>query len=219
MWVPPAGSLKDGGLRGTLVPHPVAIPETKYWYVRGDVGFVASTSADVGLRSGFGTVSDPSSSYVLSLGAGKYISSRVRGEITFDYRDSDTVYRSSNEKVAFAGHTGLVNLYYDFLEGSSFRPYVGAGIGLSLYRTERDIAENDQTTTKVSDNTYGFAAAFMVGFAYEFDTGLWLDANYRYVWQNNNTTVNVEDCGCSDTLEIDSRHDHELRVGLRYYVW
>ena len=220
IWVPAEGSIKDGGLRGTLVPQPVAIPETKFWYVRGDVGTIVSTSSDITLRGGFGQVRDPESSYVLSLGAGKYLSPNWRGEVTFDYRDSDNVFASTNERVSFAGHTGLVNVYYDFRDGGSFRPYVGAGIGLSLYRTERDLYDPQSgEETKDSTNTYGFATALMAGFAYEFDTGLWLDTNYRYVWQNNEATVDLEDCGCQSTVEIDSRHDHELRVGLRYDVW
>jgi len=220
IWVPAGGSLKDDSFRGTLIPQAVAIPETKTWYLRGDVGWTVGNSADIELRSGPGQVWKPSSNYVLSFGAGKYLTPSWRGELLFDYRDRDKIFQTSTDILSLASYSGLVNVYYDFLAGSHFRPYLGAGLGMSLHQLERktDIANLGNESKRI-DNNYALAAAVMAGFAYEFDTGLWLDSNYRYMWQDADIRATAADGCCLSTIEIGSRHDHELRVGMRYDIW
>ncbi len=145
---------------------------------------------------------------------------------------------SRNEETRMANHTGLVNLYYDFNRGSSFTPYVGAGVGIALREGALDYIETGECTTTTNTVTgvtqactqpdidrsgkrknmnFGLAAAAMAGFTYELRPGLLLDTGYRFMWQGG--TTSVRDASNGDLATGEARIDHEIRAGLRWNVW
>jgi len=170
------GSIKDRG--GVEVPAPIPVVEAFKWYLRADVGGgllkggTTTASGDIygmdrdpldgpafGLRSawfdnGFDTFA------VGGVGAGAYITPRLRADVTVDARTKSTVdvngrYRyytdpdltageslrvdgEARERIEVRATTGLLNLYYDFAKpGSSFIPYIGAGAGFVVRSIDR----------------------------------------------------------------------------------
>ncbi len=190
------GSVKDG-MAGVAVPVPRPIPEAFNYYVRVDVGYgkagkkgsLSETGAIFGdggmlglLRSApanFGYGGNGFSStysahgydggFIAGFGAGAYLSQRLRGDVTVDFRtDSklshggayshDAWNRSVNPNVAVAntrvqgsvfetvkiGSTvTMLNGYMDLTERGGFTPYVGGGFGVTFNRLERNTTNSE----------------------------------------------------------------------------
>jgi opacity protein-like surface antigen len=273
------GSIKD--YRNAAVPVPAPTPSPSFakdYYIRGDLGFNLATSANVTTTGGITARGDDELNNFLfgSIGAGRYITPSLRGEITFDFRPKKTVttgpqtyYRTVTTKgispvgnpsvdtltyavnatddSSVADQTAFFNLYYDFNRNraSRFTPYIGAGIGIDLRRYKRvssqlamcqngtslDTVTNIATTyanfcpasgpanSAFSGDKYtsafGFAAAAMVGVAYEVMPGVQLDVGYRAVWEGAELSVGSASIDGSTTIKLGSRIDQELRTGLR----
>lgn len=161
---------------------------------------------------------------------------------TFDTHHYDVV---RTDIVKFSQGTGLLSLYYDIKTGSSFTPYVGAGIGATwrqLKRNATEIAECDYTTntlfiyptdncvsntelpttyessTAVTTSRWNVAAAAMAGFAYEFADGMYWDNAYRLLWQNGALQATVPTVSGESTVVIEDVIQHQFMTGLRFDI-
>lgn len=111
----------------------------------------------------------------------------------------------------------MANVYYDFdLGNSSWTPYIGAGVGLGVYRQKAtvDIDLPDQYETiaagmgipvgemeVANDTLYEFEWQVGIGTAYHFSEDWAMDIGYRF------NSSNVAD---------EFVYAHEIKVGVRY---
>ncbi len=111
----------------------------------------------------------------------------------------------------------LFNMYYDFdLGNSSWTPYIGAGVGLGVYRQKAtvDIDLPDQYENiaagmgipvgemeVANDTLYEFEWQVGIGTAYNFSEDWAMDIGYRF------NSSNVAD---------EFVYAHEIKVGVRY---
>ena len=186
------GSIKDRG--GVPIPAPIPIVETFKWYLRADVGGGLITGGDPSAKGeiygldrdplegpAFGTRSswftgDFDTFAVGGVGAGAYLNSYLRADVTVDtrtksdanvdgtytYRGSPAVYDPGNngttvridgrtkEQTDVRGTVALANLYWDLTErGTRFVPYIGAGVGFAV----RSLDRRHDTSETITDTT------------------------------------------------------------------
>ena len=178
------GSVKDYRNAAVPVPAPTPSPSfTKDYYIRGDFGFNLATSASVSATGGvIARGDDQLNNYLFgSIGAGRYITPSLRGEITFDFRPKKTItqnqtqysYATTSKSLgttmtttydvarqddsSSADQTAFFNLYYDFNRGQStrFTPYIGAGLGIDSRRFKRVDAENAKCQSVTTIDSLG----------------------------------------------------------------
>ncbi len=140
-----------------------------------------------------------------------------------------------------ADQTLLLSLYYDFHNGSRFTPYVGAGLGVDFRSLKRGYSQNAvcaSATNSVSgaypagtcpapvgyatkynhtsyDTSIGFAAALMLGAAYQVSEGVYLDSGYRMLWDGASVTAAADGIGGATNVSVGDRLNHEFRTGVR----
>lgn len=127
----------------------------------------------------------------------------------------------------------LINGYYDFLEGKSLRPYLGAGIGFTVNRLNRNHTSTDfdcagtspcvppgaGTPTTANDSNYNIslAAAAMAGLTYNWSSYTAIDVNYRYMYIGG-SDADLRINGVGTKVKIGDINEHQIRVGLRFNV-
>lgn len=173
-WNYGAGGLKGFGGAAVPVPAPVPVPEyAARYYFRFDAG-IGFGDSPTGTEQGYvygkdaangpwgiptGWVdSDFDSLVTLGVGAGTYIGSGFRLDLTAETRSQAKVkirgsyqYRTAgagneqvrgrvNDETTLRGGIFLVNGYYDFDRGpqARFTPYVGAGLGFAWNELKRN---------------------------------------------------------------------------------
>ena len=130
----------------------------------------------------------------------------------------------------------LLSLYYDFWQGGSFTPYVGAGVGFSgiqISRTETierqdcglgpactpaDFASLGTISGSNEGDTVSFAAAAMAGFSYHVSDITSVDIGYRYLFIGGDSSSMSIAGVVQSNLEIGDQHVHQVRAGLRFDV-
>ncbi|MEL6288557.1 MAG: opacity family porin [Pseudomonadota bacterium] len=149
-----------------------------------------------------------------------------------------------SETISFQNHTVLANLYYDFDKWNGFRPYVGGGLGMSIYEieTQRSVNYTNCTATagpaigpllncdieqadiarasadRAEDNlAIGWAISATAGASFELRDGWLADVNYRATYSGANIVTVVG--GVGDDIDIQSKLDQEIRFGLRYELY
>lgn len=189
-WNNGAGGLKDhGGRAGIPVPAPIPVVETFKWYLRADVGGGVVTGGDPserGMQYGL-TDGDPASTpigmdstwfrngfdtfAVGGVGAGAYITPRLRADATVDVRTKSDVTADGNysytgnpavydaitypsgvqirgstvDKTDVHGTLALLNFYYDLTDrGTRFTPYIGLGVGAILRSMQRSHSSSEE---------------------------------------------------------------------------
>jgi opacity protein-like surface antigen len=126
--------------------------QTIGFYLRGDIGW--------SFLEWSGGADD--SAVVLGAGAGYRFYDHLRADLRLDWAgDYDTGPDLSVSSV-------LGNLYFDVATGSSFTPYVGAGLGYGW------------TNLSPGADDDGFAYALMAGVAVDLTESIVLDAGYRF---------------------------------------
>ena len=91
----------------------------------------------------------------------------------------------------------LFNGYYDFLEGSAFRPYITAGVGVARVNVQL-LAED------ADDSTFAYQAG--VGLSYDMSEYVALDFGYRYFATSDIAVLGYEL----------SNSGHSIQFGARY---
>jgi len=87
-------------------------------------------------------------------------------------------------------HVFMLNVYSDFSTEGRFRPYIGAGIGFAINRTELTTVNDDEMnedlkTNKVKHSKSGGAWNLRVGFHYQFNNALDLNLYFEHAQTGN----------------------------------
>ncbi|GGD06134.1 outer membrane beta-barrel protein [Pyruvatibacter mobilis] len=149
------------------------------WYVSAGGG-----ANWIGDQSSNGVTADYDAGYTV-LGAVGYDfgdsetgSFRVEGEISWTKNDVDQV-TINGVNANIGGDTEqwgfMMNALYDFMPGSTFRPYIGAGLGVVDGETELNRAG-----VTVSGNSTEFAYRGLVGVGIGLGENTTLDLGYRH---------------------------------------
>jgi len=252
------------------VPAPVPVPEGFTYYLRGDIGyswvgsepgftesgnlfgtgpapFTAAAPFAFGQAPQFGPLATASEDIFFGgIGMGAYLTPRLRGDITIDFRGKqgfdasssyayataagDTIAGVVNETLRVRGTVTMVNGYFDLLPRGGFSPYIGAGIGFVYYDVDRyhynqetviagPNAGASQTVAAASkDNTWGLAAALMAGVSIAFDHRWVLDIGYRAQFLDE-VSVDLTPSGEQSKVTLGDHWEHQARVGLRLNIW
>lgn len=141
----------------------------------------------------------------------------VRGELELNNEDPMTFKGSDDEgqyKTKMYKHSLMANAYFDFLNCSSWTPYVGAGIG-SAWLKAKSFDYNGGVKEKNFDKSvYSLAWQVMAGVAYKINSNWTLDAGYRYADNGRIRKHEIYE-GEAETTKINFR-DHEVSFGVRY---
>jgi len=185
------------------------------WYLRGDVGYNASTPVyDFTLLG----ESPEHTRFNGSIGAGYHFNDWVRGDINFGYMGGDKFsYDDGTDSGSASLHmwSGIVNGYVDLGTYAGLTPYVGVGAGVLYSRSKLAI---DSPTLGVnfdgSDSQYKFAYTLNAGASYKLSNNVSIDVGYQFLSSPSTKYVNT------NTLTEDKDVDiHQVRVGLRYDLW
>lgn len=183
------------------------------WYLRGDIGGGIS---DIALSSTFYSGDyDLDSPLSLSVGAGRNFAEGVRLEAEFNTFQNTEIVASSL----------MANVYADLGTYLGLRPYVGAGIG-GAYVHWDDLTFSPcagggtNACTASSDEGITYAAAAMAGVSYKLSRSTHLDLGYRFTYFGDaGETSGTDSFGNPVTVDVGSRMNHEIRLGLRYEIW
>lgn len=167
------------------------------------------------------------------------------GGLTFDTQHYD-VTRTDHIKVGRT--TGMFNMYYDLETGTRFRPYIGAGLGVTWRQMKHKWKAEGEChhTTNSSDNTlptdscvrntdelparfeesgeskvdqFDLALAAMAGFSMEIAPDILWDNGYQLLWENAALNITTTGCGpCTGTVSYGDTLQHHFRTGLRFNV-
>jgi opacity protein-like surface antigen len=139
------------------------------WYVRGDGGatFDSKLDGSNGPHSDIG--------WAAGAGVGRDFGDGWRLEGQALYLDNNGKHSQGDTQVI----AGFVNGYYDFLKGSAWQPFVGAGVGVAQVKVQGDDApiQGDHT---------GFAYQVQAGVAHPFTRRLIGEVAYRYIGVTDN---------------------------------
>ena len=214
-------------LLAVLVPS-VSSAEVAFtdMYVGGFAGTVfgvdaegenASLLANVIAKQDF----DPTGEFALGLVVGARIAPNVRAEVELSYSNSDvdgtklTLFTlgSVDSKGDFSSTSLLVNAWYDFETNSSWRPYVGGGIGYTS--VDADIDAPSTAAARIDDSDGGFS--YQIGFGVIFPVGQsgTIDIGYRYRETPNLKLTSAGMGGTAAFDDIDFK-SQTLQIGYNY---
>ena len=175
-------------------------------YIRGSLGYAWSAEDEIDY------------SPVWGLGLGYRFNRNLRADFTFDWRDR-FILETGSFDTKIENQSYMLNVYYDLdqlpvvqLPGG-FKPYVGAGIGLSY------IEVNDQTipgpvggtvSRVFGDDEANFAWQLMAGVAYQINPKFAADIGYRYAHLGEAQLRSP-----AGTIDNDL-NTHEIVLTLRY---
>ncbi len=223
-----AGSTKD-----LYVPQPT-MESTPRFYLRVD-GAYGEYDKPIMVENGIYDLFDEKieSGWGFGGGVGYYFTQNFRGDVTVERR-FETEARGSLLDTA-SGIAGvrsfglestmvMFNLYYDFDNRSSFTPYIGAGLGVTINdTTEGSVALNQGGVGTIAGESKTEAAgALMAGVSVALLDNVHFDAGYRFLYLGSATTgplVATPTGGAavrSDDPTVEDIHAHEIKFGLRY---
>jgi opacity protein-like surface antigen len=210
------GGMKDGGYMPAIQQSAAA---SSGIYLRGDFAWA---------NQNFSSVYEPPA-YQLShtsiestrswgVGIGRYFSSNIRGDLTFDWRGEAGIKGSVLDPAATVrgerqfgvkNMVALANLYYDFDTRSRFTPYIGVGLGfarnttsaggVSILSTPADNCDpgfaggptHTCSATFAGATKTNAAGALMAGFSAKLHDRLHLDAGYRFLYLGGARTGDI----------------------------
>lgn len=142
---------------------------------------------------------------------------RLEGEISYRQNDIDvhSVAALGGDQPGSDGEASalafMANVYNDFLPGSPFRPYVGAGVGAAVvdfsgYRIAAipNVLDDDDTT---------FAWQLMAGVSYDLTEQMSLGGEYRYFAAEPELTSSPATQSVNNDIDYDS---HSIFIRLNY---
>ncbi|MBN9080077.1 MAG: hypothetical protein BGP04_04535 [Rhizobiales bacterium 62-17] len=234
----------DMGIPSAYPSYPALQPEAPVelgtgWYLRGDVAFTRETTPQIfgpsvtagPIGSQLLNTGTQRSSWAAALGFGYQFNNWVRGDLTYEYRNTIQANASSAQFGCVSDPTGLcfaaqkasikqsvalANLYIDLGTWSGLTPYVGAGAGFvygvragnySWYNASNG-SIYAPSFQYVNNRTSAFAWALMAGFAYQLTDRAKIDIGYRYMNMGN----------WSKAAGSKALTSNEVRVGFRYAI-
>jgi opacity protein-like surface antigen len=251
------------------VPEARPIPESFSYYLRTDIGYGMgnkpsfseagrvygsggptnfNTTTPFGFGgSGFSSVSDKTAdSFAGGFGFGAYLTPRLRGDVTVEFRGeratdvygtysyastggAPAVNGSLHDSVRLLSTVGMINGYFDLLPRGGFTPYVGGGVGLVYHQINRSYLSRETRSGVTSDVTgaegstrTAFAAAAIAGFTYDIDHRWGIDINYRALYlQGASVTLRTSGLTTNQVTAatVGDNWEHQIRIGLRFNIW
>jgi opacity protein-like surface antigen len=152
-------------------------------YFSGNIGAALLTDADI-TEPGFNAELESDTGVALGIAVGYAYSNNIRAEIEFAYQtnDADTLDAFGVELDATGDTTnyaGLLNLYYDFVNDSSFIPFITAGIGYAKVELN-DFNLSGSGMPNINEDDEVFAYQVGAGVGYVVSEKITLDFKYRY---------------------------------------
>ena len=124
---------------------------------------------------------------------------------------------------SIVAYTGMVNVIYDFFPNSSFRPFIGAGVGVNYVDMDIGGRFNDSPFFggwSIDDNDTAFAWQFLGGVSFDITQRLTADVTYRYLDGNDlrfSTSTTAAPAFLPPPGDIEGQYeDQSLTFGLRY---
>lgn len=118
----------------------------------------------------------------------------------------------SGQTVALDGEVDslalLASIYYDFPTRSVWKPYIGAGIGVTQQEVEAKLAGVEI----VDDDDTVFAYQLALGLGYSLSRMTTIYAGYRYFAYDD---VEFDAVG-GDTIEATDNDSHDIELGVRW---
>ncbi len=163
-----------GSIKDSYVAAEPAMPAS--WYVRIDGGYGAHDDPIMTEDHIYDLVdTDIEGTWTLGGGIGRYFTSSIRGDITYDHRfEADAQGTLLDNAATLPGvrkfglesDVVLFNLYYDFNREGRFNPYLGVGLGVTKNETTTGSVSDDCgcTGTIAGDSNTHVAGAIMAGF-------------------------------------------------------
>jgi opacity protein-like surface antigen len=227
--------------------HP---PEKKVvhggWYLRGHIGMTNQRLRRLE-HPDFAVVADHewldrggfSSAPLFGGGVGYEFNDWLRGDITVEYRGkasfaaTDRWVRADNGEFATNHYTAkkselllLANAYADLGNFHGFKPYVGAGIGMSRttisHFADRDILRGAGGYAP-PHSMWQLAWALHAGVGFQLTDRATLDFGYSYTHLGNARTGPLHNYdpreASLDPMTFRGLHSHDFKVGLRYALY
>ena len=135
------------------------------WYVRGDAG--ATFQSQVGGRPD----AKGDTGWTIDGAVGRGFGRNLRGELEVLYSEADGKHDDGKLRTV----AGLANGYYDFAPDATWRPFVGAGVGVGQVKAGGP---------RRGDDT-GFAYQFLAGVGHPINDRMSAQVAYRYLGINN----------------------------------
>ena len=151
---------------------------------------------------------DHDTGYIGVLSLGHAYANGLRGEIELGKR-SNRVNKSSGTSTGGNSSvlSAMLNGYYDFATGTSFIPYLGAGIGVGRI----SVNASPVGANRVNSSGIGLGLQGIAGVGYQLDNNWTSSLEYRY-YTLQNAEVNLSN---SNRVDADY-YSHSIMVGLRY---
>ena len=217
-------SMKDDGYRPAIVTNPT-------WYARIDGAYAAHDDPVIVEDGRFDLFERAwDSTWTLGGGVGRYFTSSIRGDVTWDHRfESDvrgTVQGSccnGEREYGISSHVLLANLYYDFNRKGRINPYIGLGLGTTYNETHSTTNQNACCSVAINgSDTWHVAGAFMAGVSMKLRQRLNFDMGYRFLYLGSVQTGHLSridtGTGVAAHVSAEDLHAHEIRFGLRYDI-
>ncbi|MBQ8481472.1 MAG: porin family protein [Alphaproteobacteria bacterium] len=139
----------------------------------------------------------------------------VRGELevnnSMPLSAKSTATDGTDLKMKVYKYSAMANAYFDFLNCTSWTPYVGAGLGTSWLKAKQFAYADGAKTKNFDKSVYNLAYQAMAGVAYKINSHWTVDAGYRFadlgrIRKHEVTGQNVK-------LKV---RDHSALLGVRY---
>jgi len=187
-----------------LLANAPEIDETRGWYLRGDIGYVANEKPDWSTLRGEAGPQHLDDSWLAGVGVGLHLNDWLRVDATADYRFK-AGYSVQGLSADYTAAAFMANAYVDLITWNGITPYLGAGLGAS-YAGFSNAALNGASLGDARG--WGFAWGLMGGFAIELAPNWMVDIGYRYL------ALDSVDPG-RGAPDFD-QSAHEVRIGFRY---
>jgi opacity protein-like surface antigen len=152
-------------------------------YFSGNIGAAMLADADI-TEPGFNAELGSDTGVALGIALGYAYSNNIRAEIEFAYQtnDADTLEAFGvglNATGDTTSSAGLLNCYYDFVNDSSFIPFITAGIGYAKVElNDFNLSGSGMPNSNEDDEVFAYQVGAGVG--YVVSEKIILDFKYRY---------------------------------------
>jgi outer membrane protein W len=194
-------------------------------YFEGFVGGPIPQDYEATLGGGFGEAEwDPDVGLMFGGAVGTYVTDAVRAEISYSYswaEDGQVTLASGGAPIPHSGsvnvHTLMASGFYEFYlgdDGGPFTPWVGAGLGLTIYDYDNLGATGGAFVYDGSDTA--FTGALHAGFDIALSDRIDLTGRYSLAF------IDGHDVGSTPAgvpLSADSVVENVFLIGLRFGIF
>ncbi len=200
--------------------HPLTTDFKSRFYLAAHLGYAYINGRILDYQEGV-LANNWNSGFEAGGAAGFYLAKYLRLEAELSYARADlstrrTAVGSISRPGSIDALAGLVNLAVDIDVGSSWTPYLKAGIG-PLYESVRDRRQKiTGGTTTVDDGHLVFGYAFGFGVSTDIAPQTKLDIGYRYLAAQADTIGRSTTPGLTNPSSGVAFESHQLMAGVRY---